>query len=200
MQIIQKSLSIKALDETGVFEGYGSVFDVVDSDRDVIKRGAFAESITKKMPKMLWQHDHRQLIGKFTEAREDEKGLYVKGKLILDVQQGREAYALMKEGVLDGMSVGFNLTESVANKSHGRDIEKADLWEISLVTWGANADALISNVKSASQIDNIRDFEKFLRDAGFSRNEAKSIASCGYKNQRDVDEVEAIKTLINKFK
>ncbi|MEX2366775.1 MAG: HK97 family phage prohead protease, partial [Pseudohongiellaceae bacterium] len=87
---VTAALDLKSLDEGGYFEGYASVFGVQDSDGDVIVKGAFANSIAKavetgRMPKMLWQHDHRQIIGKWLEMREDDNGLWVKGRLIMDV-------------------------------------------------------------------------------------------------------------------
>ena len=189
-------LEIKSFDEGGIFEGYASVYGIQDYDGDVIVKGAFKKSIDEyntksKMPKMLWQHNTSMIIGQWLEMREDENGLYVKGKLILEVEKGRKAYALMKAGQLDAMSVGFNIrsAEPVGTSSIGKVIDSADLWEISLVTWGANPEALISSVKS---IDTIRDFESFLRDAGgFSRNEAKRLAAHGFVVKEDQREAES---------
>ena len=206
---ITAPLEIKNLDEGGSFEGYASVFGVQDSDGDVIVKGAFLKSIEQyrekgKMPKMLWQHNPSIIVGKFMEIQEDDYGLYVKGSLILEVEKGREAYALMKAGELDAMSVGFNIEEAGDNQERGRVISSADLWEISLVTWGANPDAKVTSVKS---IDSVRDFERFLRDSGFSRKEALAITANGYKSATDTeqsdsesDELEAIKSLIQSIK
>jgi hypothetical protein len=114
----------------------------------------------------------------------------------------------MKAGVLDSMSVGFNITEAADEgmRGSGRVIEAVDLWEVSLVTWGANPDAQITSVKS------IKDFERFLRDAGYTRKQALAIASGGYKaafeqsdsapedeeeNKTDPETVEAVKQLKN---
>lgn len=172
-------LDIKSLDDGGSFEGYASVFGVVDSDGDVIVKGAFGRTLASgKKPKMLWQHDTKEIIGKWTELSEDDNGLWVKGSLIMETQRGREAYALLKAGVLDAMSVGFNIVEATPGEQRrGRVIDDVDLWEISLVTWGANPQALVTNVKH----DTIKDFERFLRDAGYSRKQATAIASGGYK-------------------
>ena len=199
MKHISATFEVKSLDEGGHFEGYASVFGVQDYDGDVIVKGAFRKSIEQyrqasRMPKMLWQHDMRDICGKWQEMVEDEHGLFVKGSLILDTQRGREAYALMKAGVLDGMSIGFNVAEARPSeqRSRGRVIEEVDLWEVSLVTWGANPSATVTSVKSAKQ--SIRDFERFLRDAGFSRSEAKAVAADGYpalEAQRDVDDSES---------
>lgn len=189
-------IEIKSLDEGGQFEGYASVFGVQDSDGDVIVKGAFERSLQGyqergKYPKMLWQHNPTQIVGKWMEMREDERGLWVKGTLILDVEKGREAYALMKAGELDAMSVGFNISEATAGDMRGRVIEEIDLWEVSLVTWGANPDALVTNVKS---IDTERNFERFLRDAGFSRKQSQAITAKGFRaamsDQWDADSVD----------
>lgn len=200
---------VKSLDEGGHFEGYASVFGVVDSDGDVIVKGAFKNSIeryakTGKRPKMLWQHDRREIVGKFLELREDDVGLFVSGTLIMEVQRGAEAYALLKAGELDAMSVGFNITgedETIDTMGRGRVITDLDLWEISLVTWGANPEAKVSNVKT------IKDFERLLRDAGFSRTQSTAIASRGYKaamSQGDLDEnselLSSIEQLTKKLK
>lgn len=181
-------LDIKSLDDGGSFEGYASVFGVVDSDGDVIVKGAFGRTLASgKKPKMLWQHNPTEVIGKWIELSEDDNGLWVKGSLIMETQRGREAYALLKAGVLDAMSVGFNIVEATPGEQRrGRVIDDVDLWEISLVTWGANPEALVTNVKH----DNIRDFERFLRDAGYSRKQATAIAAGGYKaafSQCDTD-------------
>jgi hypothetical protein len=134
---------------------------------------------------MLWQHDHRQPIGIWEEMKEDETGLFVKGHLLLnDVQQAKEAYALIKAKALNGLSIGFSHDHGCWNEEmRCYDISKVKLWEVSPVTFPANQAATIENVKSK------RDLECFLRDAGLSRREAKAVASSGFAglNQRDVD-------------
>jgi uncharacterized protein len=194
-------LELKSLDDGGIFEGYASVFGVQDSDGDVIVKGAFTKTIgqfaaKRKMPKMLWQHNPAIIVGKFLEIREDDHGLWVKGSLILEVEKGREAYALMKAGELDAMSVGFNIGSALAgNNGRGRVIDEVDLWEISLVTWGANPEALITSIKS---INTPRDFERFLRDSGFSKSEALRITSEGFmaaEDRSESDSSEAAKML-----
>lgn len=193
---------VKSLDEGGSFSGYASVFGVQDYDGDVIVRGAFRKTLEQarangKYPKMLWQHRPDMICGKWTEMAEDDHGLFVKGHCILDVEAGRTAYALLKAGVLDGMSIGFNILDG-GRGENGRVISEVDLWEVSLVTWGANPEALVTSVKARQSI---RDFEAFLRDAGFSRHEAKAIAADGYRglpDQRDAEtEAETAEKLKN---
>lgn len=152
---LTRPFEIKSLDEGGKITGYGSTFGNVDSDGDVIMPGAFAASIrrareTGKYPKMLWQHDTREIIGRWTHMEEDERGLKMEGHLILDVAKAREAYALAKAGVLDSLSIGFNIPEDGATRAGmGRIIREAALWEVSLVTFPANEMATLTASSSA---------------------------------------------------
>jgi len=175
---------IKAVDEKGTIEGYGSVFGNVDSYSDVVVQGAFAKSIeeaksTGRMPAMLWQHDQEEPIGVWTDLREDERGLYVKGQLA-DTQRGREARELIKLGALSGLSIGYTTRSYEVDKQNDvRLLTDLELWEVSPVTFPANSEARITGVK-AEAINTPKDFERFLRDAGFSRREAKQITAYGF--------------------
>ena len=179
-------------DQDGVFEGYASVFDVVDGGMDVVSRGAFTKSIAGRKPKMLWQHDPSQVIGVWDEVREDERGLFVKGRLLKDVQKGREAMALMRVDAIDSMSIGYKTIAATEEGSGAvRRLLEVDLYEVSVVTFPMLEAAKITDIKS---IKTERDFEAFLRDAGYSRKEATAIALHGYKAlepQRDADVKEA---------
>lgn len=194
---LDTELEIKALTEEGEFEGYASVFNVVDTDRDVIEQGAFAKSLKNKKPskiKMLWQHNRQNPIGEWLEMEEDSKGLWVKGQFILEVQQAREAHALMKRKQIDSLSVGFMMGQKdfeYDEKKRTRNIKNLDLWEISPVTFPANASAKISRVKSShwtesgdlnikqlfDDCETKRDYEQIFRDVGFSQKEAKALTS-----------------------
>jgi HK97 family phage prohead protease len=192
-------------DEDGIFEGYASVFGVVDQGMDVVERGAFAKSLgSGRKVKMLWQHDVSQPIGIWEEVREDEKGLFVRGRLLKEVAKGREAMALLRAGALDSMSIGYR-TIAASDEANGRvrKLMEVELHEISLVTFPMLPDAKITAVKS---ITTEREFEAFLRDAGYSRKEATAIALHGFKGlsgQRDAasDEAvsEGIKALIDQL-
>lgn len=171
-----KSTSTKTEDgqEYGYFEGYASTFGNEDCDGDIIINGAFAESIASgRKVKMLWQHGWDNLIGSYPVITEDSKGLFVQGRINLGVEQGREAYALMKSGDLDSMSIGFVTVNSTYNeKNNLRYLNVVDLYEISLVTMPANDQALVTDVKSIEEITSLKDAEKILRQNGFSKNAA----------------------------
>lgn len=143
-------LDIKSIDGAGRFTGYASVFDVVDSQRDVILRGAFSETLSGRIGeiKLLWQHSSAEPIGVFDVIAEDEKGLYVEGRLLLDVQRAREAYALLKAGAIQGLSIGYSpLRYTIDDDTGVRLLASVQLWEVSLVTFPANDQANIRVVK-----------------------------------------------------
>ena len=171
-----------APDDAGHFEGYGSIFGNKDSGGDIMLPGAFTKSLAsarerKKMPKMLWQHDPNQPIGVWEEVREDTRGLYVKGRLLLDLPMGRQASILLKEGALDGLSIGYRTIDADRDKGVRR-LKEVELWEVSVVTFPMNDAAGVTAFKSATTE---REFEGFLRDAGYSRKEATAITLHGFK-------------------
>lgn len=184
---------IETKDDGGVgnFAGYAST-KKVDAQNEQIMGGAFTETLQAKKPgeiKLLWQHDWKKPIGVIDMLEEDRKGLKMTGQLALDVQQGAEAYALMKMGALDGLSIGFRVPDG--GRKRGKDgitkINKVDLVEVSVVTFPANASARISTVKSC---ETIRDWENYLRDEGnLSQSQAKVVAKAVVQSldHRDVD-------------
>jgi HK97 family phage major capsid protein len=107
------------------------------------------------MPKLLWQHDQTRPIGIWHDIYEDDYGLFVKGQLLLDLQQAKEAYALLKAGVIDGLSIGFRPVKTRKSApNQDRYIDEVDLQEISLVTFAANKKAKVTAVKTVDgQID-----------------------------------------------
>lgn len=177
------AMQIKATGEDGMIEGYGSVFGVADSYDDVIARGAFAGSLKAHkaagtMPAMLWQHEADEPIGVWTEMSEDAKGLKVRGQLCLDTSCGKEAYALLKMGALNGLSIGFISRQwSYDTETEIRTLTEVDLWEVSLVTFPANESARVIGVKASdvAGITSIRQAEQALRDAGISADTAKAL-------------------------
>jgi hypothetical protein len=203
-----RPLKIKAVEDDGSFEGYGSVFDVVDSYRDIVLPGAFAQTIEEhnekgEMPALLWQHNPSEPIGVWKSMEEDEHGLFMRGQLILDTQRGKEAHALLKAGAVKGLSIGFSLYpggEKYNEDAKAWELTNINLWETSLATFPANALAQITDVRAMVESGNyptIREFERFLRDAGgFSKSEAVSISKSGYSEfTRDADLSEPLSKL-----
>ncbi len=180
-------LTIKATSDDGTFTGYAAVFNNVDLGQDVILPGAFRKVKTTRDGKVRIAMDHemrsRSLVGK-AAFEMDGHGLRVEGQLSMGVSYVRDAHQLMKDGVLDGLSVGFDILPGGAtyedrNGLFTRVISDAELWEFSLVPFGMNPEALVETVKAAA---NIRDFEAQLRGLGYSQREAKALASGGFKS------------------
>jgi HK97 family phage prohead protease len=174
----------KEPDGDAVFEGYASVFGVVDQGMDVVERGAFTKSLgSGRKVKMLWQHDSNKPIGKWDVMQEDERGLFVRGRLLKGIKQAEEAATLMRNDVIDSMSIGYRVAEAMEEGSgRVRKLMEVELFEISLVTFPMLEAAKITAMKS---ITTIREFEGALRDAGFSKTEAKAIAAEGFKGLSD---------------
>lgn len=193
---------IKAVSDDGLFSGYGSVFGVIDSYKEIVAQGAFSESLQKRTPAMLWQHRSSEPIGVYSAIREDQIGLYVEGRLALKTTRGAEAYELLKMGAISGMSIGFITREDSYDRvTDVRTLKKVDLWEVSLVTFPANELARVSGVKSIETIESLADAEAFLRDAGgFSRREATAFVSRikSLRGRGDPDELGELLALANR--
>lgn len=188
-------LDIKSLDESGEFEGYASTFGgEPDSYGDVIAKGAFKDSLKehkarKSMPKMFWQHNTSEPIGKWLDAKEDDHGLSVHGRLNMGVQRAKEAHALLKEGDIDGLSIGYRIRKHAVDDDTGIwTLQKLDLFEVSVVSIGANSHATIASVKAAKAAHEYterlkagdqlseREFEVWLKGLGFSNSQAERAA------------------------
>lgn len=199
LRYIERPFEIKAVQEDGVFEGYGSVFGNVDSYKEIVAPGAFAESLMQwkevgRLPPVLWQHRSGEPIGPFVSMAEDGVGLRVKGQLLVnDVQRAKEARALMQAKAVNGLSIGFITRDDSYDKVTGiRTLKKVDLWEVSVVTFPANPAAQISSVKSAIDgIKSLAEAEDFLRDVGrLTNTQAKGFIAQikSLSGQRDADE------------
>jgi HK97 family phage prohead protease len=142
---------VATVTDTGVFEGYASLFGVADFGKDMVVPGAFAASLARRGIRglrMLWQHDPAQPIGRWLSITEDARGLHVRGKLNLAVERAREIHALMKEGAVDGLSIGYRVERARHDRAAGvRRLERLDLWEISVVTFPMLPGARVSGVK-----------------------------------------------------
>lgn len=154
------SQPLAAVEPDGTFEGYASLFNVPDLGKDVVMPGAFAESLARRGPggvRMLWQHDPSEPIGRWLAVREDGRGLQVRGRLNLAVARAREVLALMREGAVDGLSIGFRVDRARSEPRGGvRRLYAVDLWEISVVTFPLLPAARISAVKGGAAASETR--------------------------------------------
>ncbi|MDQ1924553.1 HK97 family phage prohead protease, partial [Massilia pseudoviolaceinigra] len=184
MQLLHKSidLELKSLTDKGNFSGYGSVFNVVDKGGDIVAPGAFAESLSKwqksgRTVPVLWQHQPDQPIGAWEALKEDDHGLLGEASLWLDdAPYARLAHKGMSTKTITGLSIGYRVKDYSVNKDTGvYTLQKLDLVEISVVTNPMNDDARVADVKcmlEAGRLPSLSEFEKFLREAGFSKSQA----------------------------
>ncbi len=195
-------IDIKSVGEAGTIEGHISIFGNVDSYGEIVEPGAFSESLAKseksgRKVKLLWQHDPHQPIGVWDELAEDKKGLWGRGRLLIDKSpKAREAHGLLLEGALDGLSIGYRTIKAVptAGKTNVTSLLKLDLLEGSIVTFAANERARVEVVKSildAGHLPTVREFEGLLREAGFSKAKATAIAATATPHLRGEPEGKA---------
>jgi len=114
-------------------EGYAALFAIADLSGDIIRAGAFRESLRARkgaLP-MLLEHDTRLSCGVWREAREDGRGLYVRGEIRTDLPGAARAQRALMRGI-DGLSIGFAPLVAHRTKA-GRMIEEIDLIEVSIV-------------------------------------------------------------------
>ncbi len=188
------SFDVKAVGDDGSFNGYGSVFGVVDSYMEVVAPGAFTESLAELKAKgrpvpVLWQHRSSEPIGAWSQLKEDDHGLWGEGQILLEAgAMEKRAHAHMKARTVTGLSIGYWVRESSFDEKTGiRTLTKLDLVEISLVTFPANDDARVEAVKfklAHGELPTDREFEKFLREAGFSKTRAAGLVNHGLADLR----------------
>ena len=172
LEIKRAPPSLGTVAADGTFEGYASLFNLPDLGRDIVMPGAFARSLAARGTsgiKLLWQHQAAQPIGSWLEIREDSRGLFVRGKLNLEVGSARELLALLREGAVDGLSIGYRAEKARTDRKSGlRQLLQVDLWEISLVTFPMLPQARVTAVKrtappSRNLLDSIRHATRAMR-------------------------------------
>lgn len=158
------------VDEGLVIEGYASLFGDADQGGDIVGKGAYAASLTKlksegRQVKMLWQHDPAQPIGVWDEVREDDKGLYVKGRLLDSVARAREAAALIAAQAIDGLSIGYRTVKATKDDKGQRLLTELELWEVSLVTFPMLPSARVGQKGETLDAADLRDMARVFDEA-----------------------------------
>jgi len=141
--------------EEGVFTGHAAIFGERNRHNEIVRRGAFTRTLADHIarnvrPPMLWAHRADEIVGVWTDIREDDTGLAVTGKLITETARGKEAHALLKAGALNGLSIGFRAKNATRDANGVRILSEIDLVEISLVALPSAGGARIKQVRSAS--------------------------------------------------
>lgn len=146
-----------------VVAGYASLFGLRDLGGDIVQKGAYGASLARlktagRAVKMLWQHDPAQPIGVWDEVREDAIGLWVKGRILTEVEKGREAAALLGAGAIDGLSIGYRTVRAERDGKGQRLLAELELWEVSLVTFPMLTQARVTaKAEAGDDVDLWRD-------------------------------------------
>ena len=205
----QMSVQIKALSDDGSFEGLLAVYNNVDLGKDMIEPGAFKKTIADKGPTipLLWQHNPDVPIGSLTLLDGDD-ALRVKGQLLLDIDQAKTAYSLIKANVIKGLSIGYDTVKAEV-KDGVRMLKELRLWEGSIVTFPMNEAAMITSVKTVNGkvVESKGDFneelaENQLRSAGYQMFDALCTALCSVTYAAGLDnaqKTEASQMIIGQF-
>jgi uncharacterized protein len=177
MRIINCPMEVKELSDNGSFEGLASVYGgKPDLGGDIVQAGAFKEfKLTKEgYIRILDSHNTRMPIGKGL-LTDTHVGLAIKGKLNLGVSYARNVYELMKDGIIEGLSIGYDVNPGGSETKDGtRYLKDLTLWEVSTTAFPMCESALIGSVKSVPQFETIRECESWLRDeVGLTNSAAK---------------------------
>lgn len=167
------------------FEGYGSVWDRVDSYGDTVLKGAFQEALTIRMPMMFFGHSPGRVPGKWLKAKEDDTGLWLKGQLTPGHSEASDLEASLRHQSLSGLSIGGYTTGAEWIEEDGdivgRKIKAFDLFEVSVVSMPAENEARVDGASIKSVLDEcetLKDFEDLLREvAGFSKSTATAFVA-----------------------
>ena len=156
------------LNSDATISGYASLFGTPDQGGDIVQAGAYAASLRSlakkgRSVKMLWQHDPCQPIGIWEVVQEDKKGLFVKGRILTDVQAGREALALIEAGAIDGLSIGYRTKRAEKTTAGKRLLHELELWEVSLVAFPMLPEARVEGSEIDAQLAN--DLAQVIADA-----------------------------------
>jgi HK97 family phage prohead protease len=180
-QISLPQAEIKFTGAAFTFSGYASAFGGVDSYGDTIQKGAYEKTLAERNGRpirMRWNH-YGDVIGKWTNMYEDDKGLYVEGELTPGHSKASDVFALLKHGAIDGLSIGYRVNAFEQLSQDRRLLKEIDLIEISVVEEPADLNARIGEVKSTlEKANSLKEIESLLRDVGgFSRVDAKHLVS-----------------------
>lgn len=194
---------IKASAENTI-EGYAAYFGNVDSYGDIIEQGAFSKTLKENnnRVKVLWQHNTNEPIGKPIQMEQDSKGLYIKAKISM-TDVGRKAMELMRDGVIDEMSIGYDIIKDEF-KGKNRMLKELRLWEFSPVTFAANEKARITSAKNFNDLlYDIKNADKNeIINAITKLNELLASLEPDEKStheQKEADEVQQILQMIRGF-
>ena len=183
--------------QTGEFSCYANVKNVIDHAMDRTVDGCFVKSIeghqkNGTMPKMLWMHNPWELpVGKWTEMREDSKGLFMRGKLS-KTSMGSDIEVLAKDGALDSFSIGYIVNDERWNGSKNcNDLLDVDVKEVSWVNFACNEASLLQDIKAGltdGHLPSKAELREILKTTGLMSKRAIERITAAYNPEIGNDE------------
>lgn len=154
--------------DTGTFSGHAAIFGEVNQHREIVQRGAFQRSLAEHQangswPLMRYEHRPGDEVGAWDAIREDDRGLFVAGRFLLETRSGAEAHTRVKRRAINGLSIGFNIRGSTRRPDGVRVLTDIDLQEISIVGLPSARGARITDIRS--QPDRLASFAQACRQA-----------------------------------
>ena len=195
--IIFKQGTLSDVDENlGIVSGYGSIFGNLDSDNDIIEKGAYKRTLKNNGNRIKYIYNHQidKPIGRMKELEEDEKGL----RFVAEVPKttfGKAVLELMKYNIIDEISVGISVLDNDNKEDGTRLIKEVKLYEVSAVTLAANDQAKILEVKGQKDGEYI--IKRFNNLIKFIKNAESVTDELGYAVEY---ELEMLKSLIARDK
>ncbi len=184
-------------------EGLASTFGNMDSQGDIIVKGAFAKSLGNSdiQVKLLHQHNPSDVLGRIDQIRETDNGLFLMARMPKSIDIVRNLAPLLQMGAVGKFSIGFNVKDADVSPDGNRLIKEIELHEVSIVTFAANNNAVITSVKKDISMLNVEDieilntkrqFEKMFLDTGVFTRKASKLLASGFKEyeQRDAADVQ----------
>ncbi len=171
-------LAVKSVDDAGSFVGILAAYGNRDLGGDIVDPGAIKEfDLTADGHIRIFDsHNSHEPIGK-GRLTDTPQGLHIEGKLNLAVQRAREVLALMKDGIISGLSIGYSILKDGAKYVGGvRHLTALKLHEGSLVAFPMNPLAQVTSVKKLPECKTIGDWEGVLRAVGVSKRKARVLA------------------------
>jgi len=137
----------------GSFSGYAYLHEVGYANEVITAESLnewleWATSSEGKLPKLLWQHDWEQPIGVWLECGVDDRGLFLKGRLDMNTEKGREAASLISSGAANGLSLGYEIKRDHVGEDGRNVVDSLRIWECSIVTFPALEEAVIDGVET----------------------------------------------------
>jgi len=183
VEIGEKAIGFKDVDgKKGIVTGYFSAFDNVDSDGDIIRKGAFERTIRENGPKSakprikhLMNHNTNQPLGLLQDLKEDDFGLYYESKLGKH-SLGTDFVKMVESGLITEHSIGYRTIKRNQLQDYEGymknpsacwfELTELKLWEgSSLTAWGANANTPITGMKTEQRVESMNSRIEFLSKA-----------------------------------